>query len=499
MKTPARLLLILLCVGLLPGVTALSVMPAAAQAPPETLTHPRLLLTSEELPLLRERAQTTHREIWAPIEAYASGLVGSEPPAQAPVNGIEDDYRNLGDQLFAVAFACLITEQEDHCELAKATLLAYAGWNQWGDENKRDLGQAHMMLGSALAYDWLYDRLTPEERQTVRSSLIMWSQRMYEASIAERYRPEWVNWWPRSYMQNHYYINHAALGVAALALMGETETGVCTVSSAGNVNIRSGPGTNFDILEVMQAGSARAVVGSITGTDGYIWWQLENEAYVRSDVVSESAGCQYVGSDAQVWLDRAAERIATGRDVLEKIADGSWHEGALYQNYLHTMTLPFAIALRDLQQVDLLPHTYLENFTYWRLYNYVPGSDLPLMTFGDVEAEWGNSYAAHATLRFIADEYDDGHAAWLAQELVNATPRSANVWTAPWYVLEFLYTNPEVEPVPPDDLPLARTFPDFEGAIWRTGWGVEDTIFALKTGPYGGRSAFETFVAGQAP
>ncbi len=489
-------LLLMLIVGLLPR---LQVSPAAAQAPPAALSHPRLLFTAEEIPLLRERAQTTHREIWAPIETYVNGQVGSAPPAQAPASGSEDDYRNAGDQIFAFAFACMISGQDDHCDLAKAYLLAYARWNQWGDENKRDLGQAHMMLGSALAYDWLYDHLTPEERGIVRGSLALWAQRMYEASVADGYRAEWVNWWPRSYMQNHYYINHAALGLTALALLDEAERVACTVFSTRNVNIRSGPGTEFAVLEVMQAGGERTVVGSVVGTDGYVWWRLEGEAFVRSDVVDESPGCASLTVDAQPWLDRAIDRISAGRAMLEGIADGSWHEGALYQNYMHTMTLPFMIALRDVQGIDLLPHTYLRNYTYWRLYNHVPGSDLPLMAFGDIEALWGNSYAAHATLDFIAAEYEDGHAAWLARELANATGRTSYVWTAPWYVFEFLYYSPEITPIPPDDLPLARTFPDFEGTIWRTGWGVEDTAFALKTGPYGGRFAFEAFTAGAPP
>ena len=35
--------------------------------------------------------------------------------------------------------------------------------------------------------------------------------------------------------------------------------------------------------------------------------------------------------------------------------------------------------------------------------------------------------------------------------------------------------------------------------IWRSGWGTNDLVFGLKTGAYGGRFAFDSFMAGTAP
>lgn len=494
MKTPLKVFLIVaLCSGLLPGLIS------AQQPGASDQIHPRLFFTAEDIPALQEQARTTHQHIWLPIEEYVREQVGTLPPSQAPVNGSEDDYRNFGSEIITFAFACLITESPDYCQLSRDYLVTYARWNQWGNSNQRDLGHAHMLMGNAMAYDWMFDYLTPEDRQAVHDSLVIWTQRMYQASVVGEYVPAWVNWWPKSYMQNHYYINHAALGLSAMVLMGETETASCSVGSARNVNVRSGPGTNFNVIEVLAGGSERVVIDSTMGNDGYQWWQIGDNAYVRSDVVIESAGCAFMDVDAQLWLDRAVERITVGRDVLESIADGSWHEGMLYQNYMLTMTLPFMVSLRQVTGIDLLPYEYLENYTYWRLYNYVPGTDLPLMPFGDIEAKWGNSYASHGTLRFIANEFGDGRAEWLARELADATIRTSYIWTAPWYVFEFLYYNPSVDPVPPEGLPLARTFPDLEGAIWRTGWAEDDLLFGFKTGPYGGRFAHDAFVNDEYP
>ena len=77
-----------------------------------------------------------------------------------------------------------------------------------------------MLLGNALAYDWLYHTLTPTERQTVRESLASWAQKMYEASAGPR-ELSWGNWWRKSYLQNHHWTNNSALGVAGLTLLGE--------------------------------------------------------------------------------------------------------------------------------------------------------------------------------------------------------------------------------------------------------------------------------------
>jgi hypothetical protein len=150
--------------------------------------------------------------------------------------------------------------------------------------------------------------------------------------------------------------------------------------------------------------------------------------------------------------------------------------------------------LRRLQGIDLLPHTYLANYVDWRLYNFLPGSSEPLLAYGDWDLEWGSSYAPQNVLRFVAAEYRNGYAEWMAQQLTSIDGRYANVWNVPWYVFEFLYYDPAITPQSPASLALDREFSDLEGVIWRTGWDKDALIFGLKTGPYGGRYGFDTFV-----
>ncbi|NDJ77040.1 MAG: hypothetical protein GYB65_12365 [Chloroflexi bacterium] len=65
----------------------------------------------------------------------------------------------------------------------------------------------------------------------------------------------------------------------------------CTVSSGDFVNLRSGPGTTFSIETVLEPGQRANVTGQVTGTDGFVWWQLLDSTWARSDVVDASDGC----------------------------------------------------------------------------------------------------------------------------------------------------------------------------------------------------------------
>jgi hypothetical protein len=196
---------------------------------------------------------------------------------------------------------------------------------------------------------------------------------------------------------------------------------------------------------------------------------------------------------AQTWVDQANARLTRGRDLLNGIGDGSWHEGMSYQAYLLSSALPFWTNLRRLQGIDLFPHDYLQQYTTWRVYNSLPGSTQFLMAFGDFE--W--SYLGPRSplpLRFNAAEYQDGHAEWLAQQLLAAGERDTGARSYAWQVFEFLAYDPSVRAAPPTDSAPAQVFPDLEGVIWRSGWDANALVFGLKSGPYAGRFAFDTFV-----
>src|SRR3989338_2846469 len=206
---------------------ALLCMPwEAAQA-----VHPKLFFYGGDISALRQKAQTTHNEIVQYIWAYADQTIteNQDTPVQAyfcdPANDdwrTDSQFNQAGGNVTIYAFAHASTGDARYRDLAKAYLLAYAGWPTWNGGpgcNTRDLGLAHMVTGNALAYDWLYADLTDAERTTARSALAKHAQELYDAATLP-YDASWSNWWQRAYIQNHLHTNAAALGLAALALAG---------------------------------------------------------------------------------------------------------------------------------------------------------------------------------------------------------------------------------------------------------------------------------------
>lgn len=70
----------------------------------------------------------------------------------------------------------------------------------------------------------------------------------------------------------------------------------CTITASGSINLRSGPGTDFDVRGQLAAGQQQMVNAQETGADGFVWWRLPDGTWVRSDTVSESGQCDELPS-----------------------------------------------------------------------------------------------------------------------------------------------------------------------------------------------------------
>jgi WD40 repeat protein len=86
-----------------------------------------------------------------------------------------------------------------------------------------------------------------------------------------------------------------ALGVLALPQSTTAQDGGCVVDGVGDViNMRSGPGTDYDVVAQLPIGETAEVTGQTVGEDGYIWWRLANNLWVRWDVVAALGNCDNV-------------------------------------------------------------------------------------------------------------------------------------------------------------------------------------------------------------
>jgi len=106
--------------------------------------------------------------------------------------------RILGDQ--APDRTNAITSLMNHCNAA------------WSDDE--DLGQAADILNGAVGYDVLYDLLTSGQRTACLNKIAASAQDLANAADSGI-------WWTTDLVQNHNWINYAAIGVAGQALEGE--------------------------------------------------------------------------------------------------------------------------------------------------------------------------------------------------------------------------------------------------------------------------------------
>lgn len=191
-------------------------LPAHAQ-------HPRILFSPADIPDIRVKARGTHAAVMRPIISKADALL--DDPVPVYPNAPSSSTSRWGGDLSVLAFAHVATGDSRYGEKAREHLLEFATWPAWGLDREvgdRDLGLAYLIRGNALAYDWLFDSLSTQDRTTIRTSLTQHAQEMYEAASLE-IRSEWRNWWIKSYGQNHWDINNTSLGMAALALEGEDQ------------------------------------------------------------------------------------------------------------------------------------------------------------------------------------------------------------------------------------------------------------------------------------
>jgi hypothetical protein len=89
---------------------------------------------------------------------------------------------------------------------------ALEGYPAWAQDD--DLGCGHCLTGMAMAYDWLYDALSPAERRAAETVMLRHGRNMLIRSHPEKPRTFW-GW---SYFQNHAWVDYNGVTFTAMAL-----------------------------------------------------------------------------------------------------------------------------------------------------------------------------------------------------------------------------------------------------------------------------------------
>jgi hypothetical protein len=183
---------------------------------PELLgVHPRVYLTDKELAELRERARTSHRELWQRAIGHVRALEAGPPPPPAEKRRQQND---VGIAIAEAAFVYKIEGDKKYLDAARKYMDAAVSYDIWGYANNKpnvDLAAGHLLYGLAWGYDLLYHDLTEKDRTRYRDKLIKQARLM-----ADYFKPKPGKTF--AYSQNHTFIPITGLGVAAYALYDET-------------------------------------------------------------------------------------------------------------------------------------------------------------------------------------------------------------------------------------------------------------------------------------
>ena len=169
--------------------------------------HPRLLLTAEAEEKLFPALSTSHQWLW---RRYLEDLPGKIEQAGKVTEVLDRGNGNLAADL---AFAWRATGSDSLFQLTKRYIFELCGKEVWDPEY--DLLHGHLLLGVALAYDWLYPYLNRAERSQIAVKLGDESQLQYQQITRNR------AWYRNQYLQNHAHVNFCGLAYAAVALYGE--------------------------------------------------------------------------------------------------------------------------------------------------------------------------------------------------------------------------------------------------------------------------------------
>jgi len=177
--------------------------------------HPRVYVTDKEIAELRQRARTSHRELWQDAIRRVRALAGDPPPPPAIARRQQND---VGIAIAEAAFIYKIEGDRKYLDAARKYMDAAVTYDIWGYPNNKpnvDLAAGHLLYGLGWGYDLLYNDLTNAERTRYREKLIKQARLM-----ADYFKPKSGKTF--AYSQNHTFIPIAGLGVAAYALYDET-------------------------------------------------------------------------------------------------------------------------------------------------------------------------------------------------------------------------------------------------------------------------------------
>jgi len=184
--------------------------------------HPRLLFTAAEVPAVKERLRDGYgKALFERLLAYLPSC--AKPDHTHFLKDATDAQRQGLWRLPTVALHYVLTGDRQSFERTVAFLEFLVGLENWETgELDCGMGSANIMVGVALAYDWLYHDLDPACRSRCRDKLLLMARRQYYQGHLMKL--EGTHYWQGDPANNHRFHRDAGLTLAILAAAEEDKS-----------------------------------------------------------------------------------------------------------------------------------------------------------------------------------------------------------------------------------------------------------------------------------
>ncbi len=179
--------------------------------------RPYLFFTREDLPSLRQKmTRPPASAMWERVRAEADRLLRSDPPGQ-PTGQTTYEQARASSNALRVLSAVHALAGEPACA-RRATpeievILAADSWSHPQHKAEADLVSAEIACSLGLAYDWLHDALSEDQRHRVREAIVRRGLRPIVEATQKR------AWWTHWRRCNWGAVIFGQAGVAALSLL----------------------------------------------------------------------------------------------------------------------------------------------------------------------------------------------------------------------------------------------------------------------------------------
>ncbi len=188
--------------------------------------HPRLILTTQRQTEINHlRANSPHAQAWYRTVAANAALyertapiayVPEKPGERAQVIPMLHPGRALIDRIFTLGLVAVLDRDEPMMSrLRREVMHVLDAWPDW----QYGLARYEIAAGVAMAYDWLYDRWTAEERARISAALRRFALEPFAAEFAGFSKPTERN--AGIVRNNVNFVCNAGASVAALAVIDE--------------------------------------------------------------------------------------------------------------------------------------------------------------------------------------------------------------------------------------------------------------------------------------